>query len=185
MKDQDMFNVINDIDEDLITEAQSAPAGGASRAGTARILLLAAIALLICGLIAGSVFLLRKGSASPLQESDAETALPAKETDRAPAQTTAQTNAQKTAATVYLDVNPSVGVAIDESKTVLDVFAANSDGEALLTGVELIGKPVGDAVGTLLTLSVRDGYLTAENNAVLLSVECEDKALGAELCSSL
>ncbi|WP_418667010.1 hypothetical protein [Allofournierella sp.] len=77
---------------------------------------------------------------------------------------------------IYLDVNPSLQIAADRQQRVLRVTPLNEDAQALLGGTakEYKGQPLEQTVGRLAERLAEDGYLTAENGAVLLSVQNSD-----------
>jgi hypothetical protein len=87
--------------------------------------------------------------------------------------------------TVYLDVNPSVSVAIDRHDRVVRAEALNADGEAILAGMNLKKVDVDVAVNALLGSMVKNGYLGSERGVVLLSVESEDPERARALSESL
>lgn len=77
---------------------------------------------------------------------------------------------------VYLDVNPSIRIAADRGQRVLRVTPLNQAAQTLLgeTAEAYKGQPLEEAVGRLAERLAEGGYLSAQNRAVLLSVQNSD-----------
>ncbi|MBR2783865.1 MAG: hypothetical protein IKD93_06720, partial [Firmicutes bacterium] len=80
----------------------------------------------------------------------------------------------RTAATVYMDVNPSVALSVDGKDKVLKAEGVNEDGESVIDGLTLKGLPVSTAVDRVVESLLDQGYLTADESLVLLSVSGRD-----------
>ncbi|MFZ5643152.1 MAG: anti-sigma-I factor RsgI family protein [Bacillota bacterium] len=75
------------------------------------------------------------------------------------------------AAYVCLDINPSVELAIDKDNIVRKAEALNDDGRELLTGLQLKGAGVGDALEKLIEVAVEKKYIQpGEENVIMSSV---------------
>ena len=74
---------------------------------------------------------------------------------------------------VYLDVNPSLSLSLDGENRVLDCSAENEDAETVLDGMELAGVPLKTALHAIVGSMYVKGYLTDEENSVLISVDSE------------
>ena len=85
------------------------------------------------------------------------------------------------AATIYLDVNPSLSLKIDREEKVIDASAVNSDGEAILAGMDLKGTDLDVALNALLGSMVRHGYLSEARHMILLTVDSRDAGRAEEL----
>ena len=72
---------------------------------------------------------------------------------------------------VYIDVNPSLELSLDGENTVLSCTAANEDAEAVLSGMELSGVGLKTALNAIVGAMYVQGYLTAEDNSMLVSVD--------------
>ncbi len=72
---------------------------------------------------------------------------------------------------VYLDVNPSLTLSLDENNTVLSCAAANEDAEMLLNDMEFTGVKLKTALNAIIGAMYVNGYLTVENNSILISVD--------------
>lgn len=80
-----------------------------------------------------------------------------------------------TDATVYLDVNPSVMLQVNRSEKVLRAQANNADGARILKGKELKHVKLDDALHEILDEMIQCGYVSAEQNALLLSVDGQNQ----------
>lgn len=63
---------------------------------------------------------------------------------------------------ISIDVNPSLELSLNRFDLVVDVRAYNEDGEAVLAGMKLKGKPYADAVDALLSDAGFQTYLGAD-----------------------
>ncbi len=79
-------------------------------------------------------------------------------------------------ATVDIDVNPSIEISANRQDRVVKVEAVNSDAEAILDGMELKGTDLEVAVNAIIGAMVKQGYFTAENREILVTVYHEDAA---------
>ncbi len=73
-------------------------------------------------------------------------------------------------ARIILDVNPSISLQVDEEETIVQAEALNEDGEKILAGLHLDGKPLSSAMGALVDALVKAGYVSEVQNSVLVSV---------------
>ena len=84
-------------------------------------------------------------------------------------------------ATICLDVNPSVEIAVDKSETVVDVTADNEDGESIINGRDFKGDSLSDTVETLVNRMVDEDYISSLKNSVLVSVASQNSEFGKQL----
>lgn len=84
-------------------------------------------------------------------------------------------------ATICLDVNPSVEIAVDKSETVVDVTADNEDGESIIGGQDFKGDSLSDTVETLVNRMVDEDYISSIKNSVLVSVASQNSEFGKQL----
>lgn len=84
-------------------------------------------------------------------------------------------------ATICLDVNPSVEIAVDKSETVVNVTADNRDGESIINGQDFKGDSLSDTVETLVNRMVDEDYISNLKNSVLVSVASENGEFGKQL----
>ncbi|MCC8049672.1 MAG: PepSY domain-containing protein [Lachnospiraceae bacterium] len=88
-------------------------------------------------------------------------------------------------AVVTVDVNPSVSLELNSRNRVLSAAALNEDGEQILEGMDLKGTDVTVAVNALIGAMLQNGYLTEQENSVLLSISGKNETAGEELQSEL
>ena len=72
---------------------------------------------------------------------------------------------------VYLDVNPSVKLALDKNNKVVSCEALNQDAQAILNGMNLSGIELNTALNAIVGSMYINGYLTPTDNSMLVSVE--------------
>ncbi len=82
--------------------------------------------------------------------------------------------AQKYTSLVTLDVNPSIQLHLDEDDKVIEAIAVNDDAKKVLQDMELEQADANVAMNAVLGSLVKNGYLNANQNTVLLSVENDD-----------
>ena len=78
---------------------------------------------------------------------------------------------------IYIDVNPSIELYVDDDLQVIDCRSSNRDGEELLNSVELNGTDIKEAIGTIVDAMQNAGYLSQGNNSMLVSVDRSKKDL--------
>lgn len=75
------------------------------------------------------------------------------------------------ASTITLDINPSIEITLDEFDHVINVTALNNDGDELIErDVKYSEMTVEQAIKWLIDRAVHLGYISAERNAILISV---------------
>ena len=75
---------------------------------------------------------------------------------------------------VTLDINPSIQLQLDEKDKVIDAIAVNDDAKKVLEDMDLKQADANVAMNAVLGSLVNNGYLNANQNTVLLSVENDD-----------
>ncbi len=93
--------------------------------------------------------------------------------------------AQEAVSVVSLDVNPSVVLTLDDERRVLEATAQNGDGAAILDGMDLAGTDLNVAVNAIIGSLVKNGYVDALANSILISVEDADSARAQSLRETL
>ncbi len=73
-------------------------------------------------------------------------------------------------ASVYIDVNPSIEIVVDDTGAVASVKAANTDAEKLLADMDLTGVNVKTALSAVIGALYMNGYFGADENSMLVSV---------------
>lgn len=84
-------------------------------------------------------------------------------------------NVQKYTSLVTLDINPSIQLQLDDDHKVVDAIAVNDDAKKVLEDMDLKQADANVALNALLGSLVKNGYLNANQNTVLLSVENDDE----------
>jgi hypothetical protein len=64
---------------------------------------------------------------------------------------------------VSLDINPSVELGVNAFEQVVSVEAYNEDGEKVLEGTNLMNTNISDAVKTVISNAVSDGYIKGDD----------------------
>lgn len=77
-------------------------------------------------------------------------------------------------ASVYVSVNPQVRIDVNRQDTVIDLFAVNADGKALIDGYSHQKKPLETVLYDLLLRAVEQGYLTSGGD-VTLTLDASDR----------
>lgn len=90
-------------------------------------------------------------------------------------------NNYKVTSTISLDVNPSVEITANRREDVLAVTALNDDGRAIIGDMDFSGSSIDVTVNALIGSMLRNGYLTDLANSILISVDDDDAAHGAQL----
>ncbi len=75
---------------------------------------------------------------------------------------------------VYIDVNPSVKLQLDNENNVISCTPDNNDAENVVNGLELEGKTVDQALTEIMNSMRHHGYLSAQSNSVLVSVDTQN-----------
>ncbi len=88
-------------------------------------------------------------------------------------------------ATIALDVNPSLEIEIDENGRVIGIRAVNKDAELVIQDLTAYGSDLDAAVDAIMDAMVENGFISAEKNDILLSVDTADTALSANLRETL
>ena len=102
----------------------------------------------------------------------------------------AYTYAKAPIAYVSMDINPSVELGVNAFDKVVSVEAYNEDGEKILEGTNLINSNVSDAVSTVISNAISDGYITEDVTtttaaAVEITTSTDKEDVATELNESL
>lgn len=87
--------------------------------------------------------------------------------------------------TVSLDVNPSIEIQVNQKEKVLAVNSLNEDGRIVIGDMDFTGSNLDLTLNALIGSMLRNGYLTDLANSILISVDNEDPAKGADLQAKL
>ena len=74
---------------------------------------------------------------------------------------------------VSLDINPSVELGVNAFDTVVSAEAYNEDGEKVLEGTNLVNTKVDNAVSTVITNAISDGYIKEDSTNVTTAAAVE------------
>jgi hypothetical protein len=83
--------------------------------------------------------------------------------------------------TVALDVNPSIEIVTNRHNQVLSVRALNDDAKKVVAGLDLNQADLDESVDALVSSMIEQGYLNADRNVVLVSVENKDADRAGDL----
>lgn len=78
-------------------------------------------------------------------------------------------------ASIYLDVNPSIEIQIDENDNVINCIAGNADGSKILENITLEGVEVDTALYAIVGSMYTNGYLNTNTNSILVSVDSNNE----------
>lgn len=73
-------------------------------------------------------------------------------------------------AVIGIDVNPSLEIYVNSKNKVVKVNTNNDDANIMLNGLNLKGTDINKALNTIFASIIKDGYITNEDNSVLLSL---------------
>ena len=88
-------------------------------------------------------------------------------------------------ASVYLDVNPSVMLKVNNRNRVTQATACNGDAVRILGDLDFRGADLDVALYAILGSMVHNGYLTESKDTVLVSVQCANTARANNLESKV
>ena len=79
--------------------------------------------------------------------------------------------AQTPGGVATLDANPSIELTVNKLGRVLSVRARNADAQIVLDELELRNQPLQTAADAIVTELRADGYVSADTNSILVTVE--------------
>ncbi len=88
-------------------------------------------------------------------------------------------------AIIALDVNPSIELEVNKDEKVVDVKALNDDATTVIGGMDLKGVDLEVAVNALIGSMVENGYITIDQNSILISVDTENDRRASALQKSV
>jgi hypothetical protein len=87
---------------------------------------------------------------------------------------------------VSMDINPSVELSINAFDKVVSVEAYNDDGKKILEGTNIVNAKVEDAVKTVITNAISEGYIKEDGlSAIEITTATDKEKVAAELDESL
>ena len=87
--------------------------------------------------------------------------------------------------TVYIDVNPSIEISLSSNETVLECIPINEDAKKILGDMKFNGVNLDTAINAIIGSMYVNGYLTVDENSILISVDSSTKEKRDELISSI
>ena len=83
---------------------------------------------------------------------------------------------------VMIDVNPSIELTLNSDNRIVDYEANDSESEMIISGMDLESTDVVVALNAIIGSMIRNGYIDALSNSILVSVQNSDinKALSLE-----
>ncbi len=81
---------------------------------------------------------------------------------------------QQIAATIALDVNPSIEIEVNRNQQVIDVHALNNDADIVIGDMDLENVDLDVAVNALVGSMLKHGYLSVDQNSIMISVDSGD-----------
>ncbi len=86
---------------------------------------------------------------------------------------------------VSLDVNPSIELLINDNERIIEAKALNKDAKTVIGNMNFKGSDLTLAVNAIIGSMVRNGYIDELSNAILLSVDSDDKKRSEKLQKKL
>lgn len=83
-------------------------------------------------------------------------------------------NVYKVYSTIEFDVNPSVEIEVNKKEEIIKVYALNDDGQEVLDDMDLEGVDLDVAVNAIIGSMLKKGYLSIDQNSILVSVKNDD-----------
>lgn len=88
-----------------------------------------------------------------------------------------QTPSEYSNASIYLDVNPSIEIQLDNNDNVYKCLAVNEDAIEILNGIEVKGVKLNTALNAIVGSLYSNGYLSNESNSILVGINNDDALL--------
>lgn len=87
---------------------------------------------------------------------------------------------------ISVDINPSVELGVNAFDTVVSVEAYNEDGSNILEGTDLLNTKVDEAVSTVVTNAINEGYIEEDgSSAIEITTSTDKEDVAAELDETL
>lgn len=88
---------------------------------------------------------------------------------------------ERVSAYIAIDINPSLELAVDNEREVLQATPLNPDGEKLIVNLKLKGKPVETAVNELATEAAKQGYLKPDGEFLVTATRTGESKLDVDV----
>ncbi len=86
---------------------------------------------------------------------------------------------------VAFDVNPSIEIEVNKNEKVIDVNALNADARRVIDDMDLVKTDLNVAVNAILGSMLKHGYLSVNQNSILVTVHSNDTAKAEQLRQSI
>lgn len=90
-------------------------------------------------------------------------------------------NNLKVMSVIEIDVNPSIELEVNKEDKIIKVAALNDDAKKILDGMDLEKVDLDVAVNALIGSMIKNGYLTIDQNSILVSVNNGDLKEGERI----
>lgn len=87
--------------------------------------------------------------------------------------------------TIEFDVNPSIEIEVNKKEEIIKINALNEDAKKVLDDMNFKGVDLDIAVNAIIGSMLKNGYLTVDQNSILVSVKNDDKEKGEQLQQKL
>ena len=85
------------------------------------------------------------------------------------------------ASVVEFDVNPSIEIEVNKKEKIIGVTPLNEDGKKIIGDMDLIDADVDVAVNAIVGSMLKNGYISTDNNSILVSVKNDNAEEGSKL----
>lgn len=80
-------------------------------------------------------------------------------------------NRNETSMSIYLDVNPSIQIDVNNFERVIECTPLNDDAEIVLESLDLKGVIIETAISSIIGSLYVNGYLSSDSNSILVSID--------------
>lgn len=87
------------------------------------------------------------------------------------------TTVMATDTSIYLDVNPSIEIQVDNKNCVFECIAENDDGSKILENIDLKGVKIETALYAIVGSMYTNGYLNQDTNSILVSLKSKNNEI--------
>lgn len=91
----------------------------------------------------------------------------------------------KVDSTIEFDVNPSLEIEVNKNEKIISINALNDDGKKVLGDMDFKDVDLDIAVNAIIGSMLKNGYLTVDQNSILVSVKNDNKERGEKLQKKL
>ncbi len=88
-------------------------------------------------------------------------------------------------AIIALDVNPSIELEVNDKEKVVEVRALNDDAKKVIGEMDLYNFGLEESINAIIGSMLKHGYLSTDQNSILISINSENEARAATLRDKL